>query len=137
LEEVEADRDQITAEVTHFRNAYADAVQKMPAGRQREGGAVRMEFFPEEEGVGFKEQVLDRLPQWVRQMRDAGIRPGEIAILVRSRRDGIRVAQKLLEHQYRLISSESLLLSGTVRFLFSLRLSGTLWSPAMRSTMHF
>lgn len=78
-----------------------------------------MELFREEEELPFRDRVLSRIPEWIEEIQQAGIEPGEIAILVRTRREGTMVAGKLLEHaritgdshHFRLISSESLLLT--------------------------
>jgi ATP-dependent helicase/nuclease subunit A len=105
-----------------FRKAYSDAVQQIPARSEGSGGMVRMILFGEEGEEGeesFREKVLARIPDWISEVQRSGIEPGEIAILVRTRKEGIQVAEKLLEHagntgehhQFRLISNESLLLS--------------------------
>ncbi|MGW8315373.1 MAG: UvrD-helicase domain-containing protein [Bacteroidales bacterium] len=113
-----ADKDEVLRQVNRFDRAYEDAVQQFGQGQEIKGGAVRMEFFREQEEEGFRESVLRRIPFWIREIRDAGIEPGEVAILVRNRREGSMVANALLEHAretgdnmtYRLVSSESLLL---------------------------
>ncbi|MDX2431001.1 MAG: 3'-5' exonuclease, partial [Bacteroides sp.] len=102
-----------------FRDAYADAVQQFPPGMERDGGMVRIGFFSEEPDLSFRDQALAVLPAWIEEIQESGIEPGEIAILVRTRREGVLVAEKLLEHarvsgeshKFRLISSESLLLA--------------------------
>jgi ATP-dependent helicase/nuclease subunit A len=105
-------------EVASFREAYRDAVQQIPENLMGTGGMVKMEFFEESDEMPFREQVLSRIPQWIHEIQQSGIEPGEIAILVRSRREGVAVANTLLEHArttgeshtFRLISNESLLL---------------------------
>jgi len=117
LLEAAADREEVLTQVNRFIKAYEDAVQQFGKENQTEGGAVRMEFFSEQE-EGFRESVLRRIPEWITDLRDAGIEPGEVAILVRNKREGTMVANALLEHArktgdsatYRLVSSESLLL---------------------------
>jgi len=105
--------------VNLFRNAYADAVQQFPPGMEKKGGFVRLSFYDDLAESPFHEQVLADLPGWIEEVQRSGVEPGEIAILVRSRREGVRVADRLLEHsritgeshKFRLISSESLLLA--------------------------
>ncbi len=117
LLEAAADREEVLSQVTRFKKAYEDAVQQFGKKGESKGGAVRMEFFGEQE-EGFRESVLRRIPEWIMELRDAGIEPGEVAILVRNKREGTMVANALLEHgrktgdseNYRLVSSESLLL---------------------------
>lgn len=111
-------RDEAEREVLHFRNAYTDAVQQIPEHQMGTGGMVKIELFEESEEMPFGEQVLTRIPQWIHEIQQSGIEPGEIAILVRSKREGVAVANTLLEHvkrtgekhKFRLISNESLLL---------------------------
>ncbi len=105
--------------IFRFRDAYADAVQQFPPGMERSGGMVRIGFFTEEPDHSFRDQALAALPAWIEDIQKSGIEPGEIAILVRTRKEGVMVAGKLLEHarvsgeshKFRLISSESLLLA--------------------------
>lgn len=111
-------RAEVEMEVQRFRTAYADAVQQIPDSRVGTGGMVRLELFEEDEERPFDEQVLARIPLWIQEVLQAGIKPGEIAILVRTKREGIAVVNTLLEHlrdtgrnqKFRLISNESLLL---------------------------
>jgi ATP-dependent exoDNAse (exonuclease V) beta subunit len=112
------DRKEAEMAVDAFRKAYADAVQQIPPGSKDSGGGVRMELLAEEGQGSFRKQVLERLPDWIETIQASGIEPGQIAILVRSRKDGIQVAERLLQHsrqtgdydRFRLISSDSLLL---------------------------
>lgn len=106
-----------TREVQRFRKAYADVVQKIPEEKMGTGGMVKGFLFGEGES-GFREQVLQEIPGWVDEILNAGIEPGEIAILVRTRKEGVSVANRLLEYarqtgetnRFRLVSNESLLL---------------------------
>ena len=116
-------------EVEQFRKAYEDVVQEIPQQKMGTGGFVKGVLFEEEERP-FRDQVLDALPDWVEEIRQTGIEPGETAILVRTRKEGVAVANKLLEHarltgetrNFRLISNESLLLvhNNSVSILVSL-----------------
>lgn len=111
-------REEAESEIGRFRNAYADAVQQIPENLKGTGGKVKIEFVDKVEGSSFEYQLLTRLPEWILEIQNSGIDPGEIAILVRSRREGIAVTNALLEHarktgetqKFRLISNESLLL---------------------------
>jgi len=117
------------AEVERFRRAYKDVVQQIPEHLMGTGGLVKGVLFGEKE-IPFRDQVLDAIPLWVEEIRKSGIEPGETAILVRTRKEGVAVANKLLEHarlsgetrQFRLISNESLLLihNNSVSILVSL-----------------
>ncbi|MEA3461424.1 MAG: 3'-5' exonuclease, partial [Bacteroidota bacterium] len=104
-------------EVERFRKAYEDVVQEIPEHLMGKGGMVKVMQFGEEES-SFREQVLEKIPLWVEEIQRTGIEAGETAILVRTRKEGVAVANKLLEHarhtgetlKFRLISNESLLL---------------------------
>ncbi len=116
-------------EEQRFRSAYDDVVQDIPAHLKGTRGRVQMHIFDNEEGV-FTEDVLESLPRWVEDLQATGIEPGQIAILVRSSRQGAKVAASLLEYSrqsgkdgnFRLISNDSLLLvqNTSVSFLVSL-----------------
>ena len=122
-------REEAHREEQRFRKAYDDVVQNIPDKLQGTGGRVQWHIFDDEEGV-FTEDVLKSLPGWVEDLQATGIEPGQIAILVRSSRQGARVASSLLEHarqsgkegNFRLISNDSLLLiqNTSVSFLVSL-----------------
>jgi len=122
-------REEAQREEQRFRNAYDDVVQNIPDKLQGTGGRVQWHISDEGEGA-FAEDVLESLPGWVEDLQATGIEPGQIAILVRSSRQGARVASSLLEHarqsgkdgNFRLISNDSLLLiqNTSVSFLVSL-----------------
>ncbi len=119
MDKAGTNREAAEEAVSRFSSAYADAVQKFPPGKEPIGGMVRMAFFTDEPDNSFRDQALSVLPGWIEDIQASGIEPGEIAILVRTRREGVMVAEKLLEHarisgeshKFRLISSESLLLA--------------------------
>lgn len=119
LDTAGVNREAAEEAVRLFRNAYADAVQQFPDNMERSGGMVRLGFYGEDPDSTFREQVLSDLPGWIEEAQQSGVEPGEIAILVRTRREGVMVADRLLEHsritgeshKFRLISSESLLLA--------------------------
>ncbi len=102
-------RSQAEREVLRFQGAYADALQQIPDHLKGTGGMVKMELFEEGTEPSFQDQVLERVPEWIKQIQESGTDPGDIAILVRSRKEGIAVANTLID-QFRILSSESLLL---------------------------
>jgi ATP-dependent helicase/nuclease subunit A len=118
LHQSAADRSEVDHQVGRFLDAFRDAVQQIPEERCDGGGAVRLELIREGHGSDFTERILERIPEWIGQIRESGIEPGDIAILVRNRKEGSLVANTLLEHarqsaqqeQFRLVSNESLLL---------------------------
>lgn len=110
-------QEKIDREVERFRSAWKDVVQQIPEHLQNTGGRVRVELFDTGEAP-FSEQVISSLPAWVDELLETGIEAGEIAILVRTRKEGVAVANALLEHarntgrdrSYKLVSNDSLLL---------------------------
>ena len=122
-------RHEAEIEVERFRKAYEDVVQEIPDHLMGTGGMVKAVQFGAEE-VPFQDQVLEALPAWLEEIRKTGIEAGETAILVRTRKEGVAVANRLLEHarlsgesnKFRLISNESLLLihNNSVSLLVSL-----------------
>ncbi len=123
-------RDEAEQAVKSFEVAYDDAVQDIPENMTGTGGFVHMEIFSEDTPAAFRERVLSCLPGWIEEIGRSGIEPGETAILVRTRKEGIAVANILLEYaagkgnpnDFRLISNESLLLvqNSAVSLLVSL-----------------
>ncbi|MEZ5073140.1 MAG: 3'-5' exonuclease [Bacteroidales bacterium] len=113
-------REVLAAEVRRFREAYADAVQDIPGDSADPDptGYVQVDVFPEGTLSEFREQTLDALAVWLDQILEAGYRPGDIAILVRNKREGALVATALLElarlhrdeERYRFITNDSLIL---------------------------
>ncbi|HER09498.1 MAG TPA: hypothetical protein ENO20_11375 [Bacteroides sp.] len=112
------DADLAESRVSLFQEAYADAVQEIPEDKAGTGGLIHLELFSDGGDLSFHDRVLERIPGWIEEIRREGIEPGDIAILVRTRKEGVRIARKLLQHArqsgdryyFRLISNESLLL---------------------------
>jgi len=113
-----ASREEVSRAVDTFLRAYSDVVQQLPDNKPKTGGHVRVHMLGDADEP-FADRVLGQLPQWIDEILEAGISHGEIAILVRTGKEGVRVARRLLEHArekgepgaYRLVSSDSLLIS--------------------------
>ncbi len=110
--------------------AYAGVVQEIPEKALGTGGYVRADILADEERT-FQEQALEEIPGWIRELQDNGYEAGQIAILVRTNREGAAVARMLMEllreevsdsYNYNFVSSDSLFLDHNmaVRFLVSL-----------------
>ncbi|MFC2111838.1 UvrD-helicase domain-containing protein, partial [Bacteroidota bacterium] len=116
--------------------AYMDVNQEIP-GKGKEGGYVRVSLISESEEGNWKDVVDQNVISTIEEFQDRGIDPSETAILVRSKRDGKRIADAILEYKslhpgkdyiYDVISNESLylynaisvrILIGALRFLVS------------------
>jgi ATP-dependent helicase/nuclease subunit A len=108
--------------------AYLDVDQDIPGTQSRDGGYVRISLLPEPDEGTWKDFSDRQVITTIEEMQDRGIAPSDIAILVRSKRDGKRIADAILEHKsihpdadyiYDVISNESLYLynAGSVRIL--------------------
>ncbi|MCH7410357.1 UvrD-helicase domain-containing protein [Belliella sp. DSM 111904] len=84
--------------------AYEDVQQHVPQHKLSEGfqGKVKWEFLvidkeDEEEG-NFEEQALNRLPDMVIHLQEVGYRLQDIAFLVRTKRQGERIADTMMQY---------------------------------------
>ena len=114
-------------------SAYHRSVQKVSPLYQDKEGHVRIEFLPDEEGKSWKEEAMLRLPLLVEQLQENGFELRDIAVLVRTRAEGMQVANTLLTYKethsapdnpfsYDIISEDALMISNSsaVRFIVSL-----------------
>ncbi len=115
-----------SGELTYLSNAYADLLQELPEQKgNNPEGYVNIRFVDaneEEEVIGgnFRSTVLKKLPALFEEVQDGGIRPCDMAILVRNNSEGKEVARYMLEfagspdarkgYKYEVVSSESLTL---------------------------
>ncbi len=102
-------------------DAYAGCAQ-VPQRSSGEEGFVHVEFVEDGEEQSPAELILERLPQLVAELQDAGYRAGDIAILTRKRDEARRVAQELIRygrasgntaHCFDVVSQDSLLLNSS------------------------
>lgn len=87
-----------------IRAAYADIYQYVPEKKKNQSGHVRIEFIPNEnsrdaEAPDWKEEVMERLPQTLIELQKNGYALRDIAILVRTGREGAAVADTLLKYK--------------------------------------
>jgi ATP-dependent exoDNAse (exonuclease V) beta subunit len=114
-------------------NAYAGCEQQTAPVFQNREGHVYAEFLTtaKDSGTDWKEEALRRLPAVLDQLQDNGYPLKEIAILVRTNREGAQVADALLAcreahpngpHRYDIISDDALFVSRSpaVRFVVAL-----------------
>ncbi|MDR1624707.1 MAG: UvrD-helicase domain-containing protein [Tannerellaceae bacterium] len=112
-------------------SAYAGSRQLIPPAFQDKDGHVRIEFLPDGEDAGWKEEALLRLPGTLEQLQDNGYALKDIAILTRTNLEAALVADTLLtykdEHpsgryRYDVISDEALFVNSSqaVRFMVAL-----------------
>ncbi|MFC4873341.1 UvrD-helicase domain-containing protein [Negadavirga shengliensis] len=86
--------------------AYADVKQALSPLKEKSSfkGRVRLEFLKESEdeeddGLGFKDRALLKLPGMVREMQDRGYRLKDLAFLVRNNSEGAEIADALMAYR--------------------------------------
>ena len=86
---------------------YSELEQKVPESRLEKKGYVEVDFI-DGEVEDFQEAALGMLPVKVAALVEGGYAQKDIAVLVRTGKEGNLVAEKLLESGYDVISSDSL-----------------------------
>lgn len=111
--------------------AYDKLYQQVPPKFRDKEGHVKIDFFASTDEADWKEQALAQLPATLERLQDNGYALRDIAILVRTNKEGAAVADALLAYKeshpaggykYDLISDDALFVSGSacVRFLVTL-----------------
>lgn len=111
---------------------YENVVQKAARTVCPEGGAVRIQLFEDDKEEKWMEKVDQVLPVSIIELIKSGVAPGDIAILVRTHKEGKRAVDAILDHrqkndgegmeEFSIMSNESLYIknSAPVRFLVCL-----------------
>jgi len=108
-----------TSPNTQIRDAYAEVYQELPPHKKDSGGQVKITFLTEDEDQSWKEKALEQLPHEIESLQDQGFALKEIAILVRTNKEAVEVADRLLtyadqhpggHYRYDIISNEALLI---------------------------
>ena len=94
-------------------------------------GHVRVELLPDGEETGWKDEAMNRLPPLVERLQANGYALRDIAILVRTRAEGLQAAETLLDYRrrhpdslyrYDIISDDALGLAGSLSVRFMIRM---------------
>ncbi len=102
--------------------AYGDVIQRVPDMPGKDGGFVRISMIRNETG-DWKSVVHDQVIQVIEQLQDRGLTLSDIAILVRTKREGKEISDAILLHKslhpgsgyrYDMISNESLFLGNAL-----------------------
>ncbi len=108
--------DEITGDIGEGGNdvsqVYANIEQQLPEDKEVKPGYVEVSFI-DAEGNDFEDQALAMLPGKVAMLLEGGYSQKDIAVLVRKGKEGNKVAEKLLECGYDVISSDSLFVSSS------------------------
>lgn len=120
---------------------YNDIEQQIGNGDKNGKGYVNLNFIASENKDDFKEKSLDALINQVKVLQGNGYQPGDIAILVRSNKDGLPIIRKFLEasdnpeninYNLDVISNESLFLNSSNSVSFILQVIMHLIEPEDR-----
>ena len=102
--------------------AYGDVIQQVPDQPGKDGGFVRISKIREETG-DWKSVVHGQVIELIEQVQDRGLSLSDIAILVRTKREGKEISDAILQHKsqhpgsvyrYDMISNESLFLGNAL-----------------------
>ncbi|MGM0566119.1 MAG: UvrD-helicase domain-containing protein, partial [Bacteroidota bacterium] len=107
---------------------------------KKEHGKVQLQFV-EGQGEDLEAGHLEALLSSVKESLHAGYECRDIAVLCRTNKHGVKVARYLTEHDFPVVSSESLLLSGSPKLHFLVAVFKLLNNPqdnvAWLEVMHF
>ncbi|MEG0992972.1 MAG: UvrD-helicase domain-containing protein [Bacteroidales bacterium] len=79
--------------------AYDDICQQVSPKKKEKEGHVRVEFIEADRTDAWKEEVLNRLPETLIELQSNGYALKDIAILVRTAKEGAAVAKTLLAYK--------------------------------------
>lgn len=119
LQDVEDKR--LSPFLSRISKAYDGLYQQTPAKSKGNEGRVKVEFVDTDERI-WQEYVLEQLPKQIEELQDRGYSLKDIAVLVRTKKEGADVANCLLEYKsryagskyrYDIISDEALFVSNS------------------------
>ena len=110
-----------------FKEVYDGLAQQTNANNK--GGLVRIEFFDGDQS-DFDDYNCTRVLQLIGEITGDGYMPGDITVLCRSNRDSSNVASFLNANGVQVVSSDSLLLSGSPEVNFLLNFLTLISDPA-------
>jgi len=127
--------------LSRITKAYDELYQEIPDSHANNEGHVRIEFVDTDEHV-WQEYALEQLPLQIKQLQDKGYNLKDIAILVRTKKEGADVANCLLEYKnlnpdskyrYDIISDEALFVSNSKSIKLIVALLKYLHTPQDKS----
>lgn len=119
LESVEDNR--LKPFLSRIEKAYGELCQQIPDSHRENEGRVKVEFIDTKEH-DWQEYVLEQLPYQIEELQDRGYKLKDIALLVRTKKEGASVANRLLEYKnrhsdsryrYDIISDEALFVNNS------------------------
>ncbi|MBS5980953.1 MAG: UvrD-helicase domain-containing protein, partial [Dysgonomonas mossii] len=127
--------------LTRITKAYDELYQEIPESHKNNEGRVRVEFIDTDEHI-WQNYVLEQLPVEIEQLQERGYSLKDIAILVRTKKEGADVANCLLEYKklhpdskyrYDIISDEALFVSNSKSIKLIIALLKHLHNPLDKS----
>lgn len=124
---------------TKIERAYKEAFQELPQVNASNIGRVNINFIDTEEHNDWYSHVLTELPKTIENLQDRGYSLKDIAILVRTKKEGADIANCLLQYKgehpdskykYDIISDEALFLSNARSIKLIISLMKYLRNPA-------
>lgn len=122
-----------------LRQAYKNLEQLISPVKKDEEGHVKIEFINTGEYSDWQTKVLEELPSTIEQLQDRGYKLRDIAILVRTKKEGANVANRLLEYKsnnpdskykYDIISDEALYVNNSKSIKLAISLLKYLQNPS-------
>jgi ATP-dependent exoDNAse (exonuclease V) beta subunit len=116
--------------------AYGDLYQNIPENKNGSSGQVKVTFL--EKDNEWKNEALRRLPLEIESLQDQGFALKDIAVVVRSNREAVEVAEALLDYsdehpqsryRYDIISNEALLIGSAQSVITIISIMRYLRSP--------
>jgi ATP-dependent exoDNAse (exonuclease V) beta subunit len=104
-------RNTETPLLTAITDAYKNAIQHTAAKNEKKEGYVSIESIANEEHCSAIEKSLQRLPERTKELVERGYRMSDIAVLVRTNREGQAAADALLKQGIAVISQDSLFIA--------------------------
>ena len=93
---------------------YSNHKQTIPE-KGNAGGLVSLNFIDEDVAIIYEEEKLLKIKGFVEQLESNGYKEKDICILCRTSKNAISIAGFLLEKEYNVVSSESLLLTNSAK----------------------
>ena len=124
---------------TKIETAYSGVYQNVPATKNKKEGRARIEFIDTVEYPDWQVYSLKQLPETIEKLQKRGYSLKDIAILVRTKKEGEEVANTLLEYKglhpeskyrYDIISDEALFIKNAQSIKLTISLLRFLWNPS-------
>ncbi len=90
--------DKVVSIAEGFKELYNDVEQVIPDHRNPEEGYVSVDIYPGKDDQDFMSYSLDKMILTIEKLQSKGLKARDIAILVRKRFEGEKVASHIIKH---------------------------------------